>query len=68
MNGRFEIFRDRKKQFRWRFRAANGEIVCQSEAYTTKAKAIHGIGTMACDLQNWTEDDVIDLTLKRRTP
>lgn len=34
-----EIFLDRKGQFRFRVKARNGEIICQSEAYTTKAKA-----------------------------
>jgi uncharacterized protein len=37
--GNFEIFLDSQKQYRWRFRSGNGEIVAQSEGYTTKAAA-----------------------------
>jgi len=33
---RFEIFIDKKKKYRFRLIAPNGEIVCQSEGYNTK--------------------------------
>lgn len=36
---RFEVFQDRQGDFRWRLRAANGEIVANSEAYVSKAGA-----------------------------
>lgn len=37
----FEIYKS-KDGYRWRLRARNGEIVAQSEAYTTKQNAIKG--------------------------
>lgn len=39
----FEIFIGRDMQHHWRFKANNGEIVAQSEAYTSKAGAQNGI-------------------------
>jgi uncharacterized protein YegP (UPF0339 family) len=32
----FEIYLDRAGEYRWRFKASNGEIVATSEGYTTK--------------------------------
>lgn len=42
MAGKFEIFKDAASQFRWRLKASNGEVVAQSEGYTTKANAVDG--------------------------
>jgi uncharacterized protein YegP (UPF0339 family) len=41
--GRFQIFEDKERKFRWRLRAANGRIVAQSEAYTRKHDAIRAV-------------------------
>lgn len=32
----FEVFKDKNEQTRFRFRATNGEIILQSEAYESK--------------------------------
>lgn len=40
---RWEIFKDSQGQFRFRFRAGNGEIVCQSEGYVDKPACNDGI-------------------------
>ncbi len=34
-----ELFKDRKKQWRFRIKAGNGQIVAQSEGYTRKHNA-----------------------------
>ena len=39
----YELFKDAGNQWRWRLKAANGEIVAQSEAYTRKADAERGL-------------------------
>jgi uncharacterized protein YegP (UPF0339 family) len=39
----FEVYQDDRNQWRWRLRAANGEIVASSESYTTHAKALKGV-------------------------
>jgi len=35
----FEIFKDRRGEYRWRLKARNGEVVASSEGYTTKYSA-----------------------------
>jgi len=37
----YEIFRDRKKQFRFRLKSRNGRIIAQSEGYQRKAGVIN---------------------------
>ncbi len=41
--GKFEVFRDRKGEFRFRLRAGNAEIILASEAYKDRAGALAGI-------------------------
>jgi uncharacterized protein len=36
---KFELFKDRAGQYRWRLVARNGEIVATSEAYVSKSNA-----------------------------
>jgi uncharacterized protein YegP (UPF0339 family) len=43
MAAKFEIFLDRKKQYRFHLKASNGEIIAASEAYETKAACVKGI-------------------------
>jgi len=43
MNAVFEVFKDRKKQWRFRLRARNGKIIAASEAYASKRNAVIGI-------------------------
>jgi uncharacterized protein len=40
----FEIFKDNKKEFRWRLKASNGLIIATSgEGYVAKADCEHGL-------------------------
>lgn len=41
--GRFQVFKDKGGQWRWRLRSRNGRTVAQSEAYTRKASAIRAV-------------------------
>ena len=43
MAAKFEIFVDRKKQYRFHLKASNGETVAASQAYDTKAACLKGI-------------------------
>lgn len=43
MKPRIEIFKDTAGQWRFRVRAGNGQIVAQSEGYTTKRGASKGV-------------------------
>jgi uncharacterized protein YegP (UPF0339 family) len=39
---KFEIYKDKKEEFRVRFRAPNGEKMFSSEGYSSKSSAKHG--------------------------
>lgn len=41
--GEFEIYKDKSKEYRFRLRAPNGEIVAASEGYKSRASCIGGI-------------------------
>jgi uncharacterized protein YegP (UPF0339 family) len=41
---KFQLYEDRKGEYRWRLRARNGEIIADSnEGYSRKASCKHGI-------------------------
>lgn len=41
---KFEIYKDVRGQFRWHFKASNGQIIADSgEAYTSEQNALNGI-------------------------
>ncbi len=42
-NPKFEIFQDKRGSFRFRLKAANGEIIVTSEGYTAKSSCKNGI-------------------------
>ena len=39
----FEWYKDKKGKFRFRLKAANGEIIATSEAYSSKDSCVNGI-------------------------
>ena len=43
MPGTFEIYQDTKKQYRFRLKSRNGEIVATGESYKTKSGVINGV-------------------------
>ena len=42
-NPKFQVFKGQDEQFYFRLKAANGEIICASQGYTTKQSCINGI-------------------------
>ena len=42
-NPKFEIYTDKKEEFRFRLKAANGEIIAASEGYKSKSGCTNGI-------------------------
>ncbi|MEM9717050.1 MAG: YegP family protein [Pseudomonadota bacterium] len=46
MAGKFEIFKDKAGEFRFRLKAGNGEIILASEGYKQKASAKNGIASV----------------------
>ena len=53
MAGNFEIFTDKKGEYRFRLKSSNGQTVLTSEGYAAKAGAVNGIKSV----QNNCEDD-----------
>lgn len=56
---KFEVFEDASGEFRWRLKAANGEIVATSEGYTDRSSAHQS----AQKLASWasTPAEIVDL-------
>ncbi len=46
MAGKFELYKDNGGQFRFRLKAANGQIILVSEAYVQKSSAENGIASV----------------------
>ncbi len=43
---KFEVYTDKKGEFRFRLKAANGEIIATSEGYKTKSSCMNGIASV----------------------
>lgn len=43
MSGRFELYKDKAGEFRFRLKAGNGETVLASEGYSSKSSATNGV-------------------------
>lgn len=41
--GKFEVYKDKRKEWRFRLRAKNGKIICSSEGYKSKQSCLKGI-------------------------
>ena len=57
-NPKWELYKDKKGEFRFRLKAGNGEIILVGEGYTTKAGCKHGIDSIK---RNAPESPVIEL-------
>jgi uncharacterized protein YegP (UPF0339 family) len=58
MAAKFEIFIDRKKQYRFHLKASNGEIIAASGAYETRVTCLKGIKSIQ---KNAPDAKIIDL-------
>ena len=45
-NPKFEVYADKAGEFRFRLKAANGQIIAVSEGYTKKASCLNGIASV----------------------
>ena len=43
MPGKFEIYKDKAGEYRWRLKAVNGTVIATSQGYKAKADCKHGI-------------------------
>jgi uncharacterized protein YegP (UPF0339 family) len=55
---KFQLYKDRKGDYRWRLRARNGEIIADSnEGYSSKASCKHGIDLVKQQAANAEVED-----------
>ena len=43
MAAKFEVYKDKSGQFRFRLKASNGQVIATGEAYTTKSACLNGV-------------------------
>lgn len=43
MAGKFEVYTDKKGEFRFRLKAGNGEVIAVGEGYSSKDACLNGI-------------------------
>lgn len=54
----FEVYKDKKGETRFRYRASNGEIVFSSEGYKAKASAMKSIESLKKNVAGAAVDDM----------
>ena len=52
MPGKFEVYKDKAGEFRFRLKAANGQNILGSEGYSAKASCMNGIASVQKNSQN----------------
>ena len=52
MAGKFEIYKDKKGEFRFRLKAGNGQNILGSEGYSKKPSCLNGIESVKKNSQN----------------
>ena len=57
MAGKFEVYQDKKKQYRFRLKAGNGQVIATGEAYTTKKACLNGIESIRKNAPDARLDD-----------
>lgn len=57
MASKFELYKDAGGKFRFRLKAANGEIVASGEAYESKAGLLKGVDAVKRAAADATVDD-----------
>ena len=58
MAAKFEIYKDKSGEFRWRLTHTNGQVIANSgEGYTTKVNVAKGISSLRENVPNATIED-----------
>ena len=57
---KFEIYKDAAEKFRWRLKAANGEVIAIGEAYASKDGCKNGIESVKT---NAPKAEIADITV-----
>lgn len=56
-NPKFEVYKDKKGEFRFRLKATNGQIIAVGEGYTTLANCLNGVESVK---KNAPDAEIID--------
>ncbi len=59
---KFEVYKDKAGEFRFRFRASNGELMFASEGYAAKASALKAIDSIKKNAPGATVEDKTAVT------
>ncbi|PJZ83035.1 YegP family protein [Leptospira harrisiae] len=59
MSAKFEIYKDKAGEFRFRLKAANGEIIASSEGYSSKQACENGINSVKSNAET---AEIVDQT------
>ena len=59
MTGKFEVWTDKAGEFRFRLKAANGEIIATSEGYTSKDSCMNGIQSV---INNAPDAEIVEIS------
>jgi len=62
MPGKFEVYKDKAGEFRFRLKAANGQNILSSEGYSGKSSCLNGVESVKKNSQN------PDRFAKKKTP
>lgn len=57
MAGKFEVYKDKGGEFRFRLKASNGQAILASEGYKTKASCLNGVESVK---KNATNDSLYE--------
>lgn len=57
MAGRFEVYQDKKGEFRFRLKAGNGQVIATGEGYSTKKACLNGIASIRKNAPDAKLDD-----------
>jgi len=58
MAGKFEIYKDAKGEYRFRLKAANGEVIAVGEAYSSKQACVNGVESVK---KNAADAEIVEL-------
>jgi len=58
MAGKFEVYKDKKGEFRFRLKAGNGEIIATGEGYKNKQGCLNGIESIK---KNAPEAEIVEI-------
>lgn len=57
MAGKFELYNDKAGKYRFRLKAANGQVIAVGEAYESKSSALNGIDSIKRNAPDAAVDD-----------